>query len=96
VRIGERQLHVLERGLAGQELEVLEHEPQLVEPDIGHLVGGALGDILPVDQELAAGRLIEAPDDVHQRRFAGSGRSHDGDVLALLHREVHILKNRNV
>ena len=41
-------------------------------------------DQLAVEPVFALGWRIEAADQVHQRRFAGAGRAHDGDVLVVL------------
>ena len=38
---------------------------------------------------LALGGRIQAADQIHQRRFAGARRAHDGDVFAALDLDVH-------
>ena len=37
---------------------------------------------------MAAGRPVEAAKDVHQRRFAGTGRPHERDKIAFLEAEI--------
>jgi hypothetical protein len=39
---------------------------------------------------MAGGRRVEAADQIHERGFAGAGRSHDGDVFAALDVERHV------
>src|SRR3546814_17746649 len=45
-----------------------------------------------LEQELPGGRDVEAAEDVHRRRFAGSGRAHDGSDIAALDIEVDALQ----
>src|SRR3546814_4461088 len=45
-----------------------------------------------LEQELPGGRDVEAAEDVHRRRFAGSGRAHDGSEIAALDIEVDALQ----
>ena len=46
------------------------------------------GDIDALEEVMAAGRLVEAAENVHQRRFARARRAHDGDELAGLDGEA--------
>src|SRR5690606_24379988 len=48
-----------------------------------------LGDFLTAQPVPAAGRRVEAADQVHERRLAGARRSHDRDVLVTLDEQVH-------
>ena len=41
-----------------------------------------LREVLAIDTDRPAGRPLEARDDVEQRRFAGTGRTHHGYELA--------------
>ena len=57
------------------------------EPPIGrrHLV-----DELAVDQNVAAGRLVETGDHPQKRRFSAAGRADEDDELAVLHLEIDV------
>jgi hypothetical protein len=88
VRVHQRQLDVVERVGARQQIERLEHEPDLLIADVRHLVVGHGRYLLVLELVGALGRSVETADDVHERRFAGARRSHDRDVLVL--RDVEI------
>ena len=45
---------------------------------------------------MAARRPVEAAQDRHQGRFAGTGRPHDGDELAALDREADTAQRMHV
>ncbi len=82
------QLDVVERRGPRQQVEALEHEPDLLVADDGQLVLRHARDVLAVEEVVAARGAVEAPEDVHQRRLAGPRRSRDGDELAGL--DVHV------
>src|SRR5205823_12456731 len=52
-----------------------------------HLTVRERADVFACDLDATARRPIERREDVHQRRFAGTGRAHDGHELTGLHRE---------
>ena len=85
VRVEQRQLDVLERGGARQQVEALEHEAERLVADARELVGVQPRDLLAVEAKLARRRLVEAAEDVHQRRLARARRAHHRDELALVH-----------
>ena len=68
--------------MRAQQVEALEDEADLGVADDGALVAAELRDVGAVEDVRAGGRAVEAADDVHQRRLAGAGRSHDGHELA--------------
>jgi len=82
VRVEQRQLHVFDRGGARQQVESLEHEPDLAVANRRQLVVREVGDVTAVEQVASARRAVEAAEDVHERRLAGPGRPDDGDELA--------------
>ncbi len=86
--VEERQFDVVERGRAREQVEALEHETNLPVPDRRELVFGHPRHILAVQEVLAAGRPIQAAEDVHERGLAGAGRTRHGDELTLLDVEV--------
>src|SRR5262245_61091062 len=79
--VHERQFDVMERSGARQEVERLEDEPDLLVPNTGQGVVTHLRDFQAVQPIFAGVRRIQAPDDVHQRRLARTGRTHDGHVF---------------
>ena len=81
-RVEQRQLDVLDRRGARQQIEALEHEADGLVPDARELVGRQRRDIAAVHQDTAARRPIQAPEDVHERRLARTRRPDDGDELA--------------
>ena len=82
--VDERQLDVVQRGGAGQQVEGLEDEADLLVADAGQLVVVQLADQLAVEPVFALGGRVQAADQVHQRGLAGAGGAHDGDVLVVL------------
>ena len=86
--VDEGQLDVVQRGGAGEQVEGLEDEADLLVADAGELVVVELGDVVAVEPVLALGGRVEAADEVHQRGFAGAGGAHDGDVLVVADAEV--------
>ena len=92
VRVEQRQFDVVERRRARQQIESLKHEADLPVAHLGQLVPAELGDVAPVEKILAAGRVVEAAEDVHQRRFAGPRWPGRRDELARLDVERHAAK----
>src|SRR5215472_17487804 len=86
-RIDQRQLHVVQGGAAGDEVEALEHKTDLAVADLGQLPGVERRDVHPVEQVPAAAGQVQAAEDVHQRALARARRAHDGHVFAALHRQ---------
>ena len=52
-----------------------------------------LGDVLTRQQVFSARRHIQAAEEIHQRRLAGAGRAHDGEIVALLDLQVDVFQN---
>ena len=82
------ELDVVQGGGAGQQVEGLEDEADLTVADVRQLAGVHVGDVGAGEAVGARCRRVEAADDVHQGGLAGSGRSHDGQILVLFHRQV--------
>ena len=77
------QEDVVLEGEGVQQVEVLEHEAELVAAEGGQLPLRDAGDVPAVEQHLARSRAVERGEDVQQRGLAGAGLAHDGDVFAL-------------
>ena len=78
----ERQADILEGAGAGQEVEALEYEAEAFAADAGEVRLAQRRDIDALQEVMAAGRLVEAAENIHERRFARARRAHDGDELA--------------
>ncbi|MCY1295995.1 hypothetical protein D9M70_453610 [compost metagenome] len=79
-----RHLDILLRACRRDEVIALEDEAEGAAAQGRQLIGIEVGDALAVDQIVAAGRLIEAAENVHQRRLAGAGLADDRHELARL------------
>ena len=85
--VDQRQLDVVQRIGARQQVERLEHEADLAVADVGELVVHHRGDVL-AGEFVAAGRgRVEAAEHVHQGGLAGAGGAHDGDILVAMNLE---------
>ena len=80
-RVEQRQLDVLERGRARQQVEALEHEADLLVADMRQLRVSSAATSRP-SSRYALGRLIEAAEQVHERRLARARRPDEHDELA--------------
>src|SRR5262249_28984201 len=65
--VEQRQLDVLDRGRARQQVEALEHESDLLVADRRQLVVGQPRYVAAVQVIAARGRPVEAAEDVHER-----------------------------
>src|SRR6185437_5460270 len=72
----------------GQEVEELEDEPDVLAPQEGELRVVELRDLSARDLHGAGGGLVEAREDVHEGRLAGTRRTHYRDELARAYLEV--------
>jgi len=75
------QFHVLLGRGPGQKIETLKDKAHFPIPDLRQFILGKTADIDAVQQITARSELIEAAQDIHEGRFARSGRSHDGHKL---------------
>jgi hypothetical protein len=87
--IDHRQFDVLERARARQQVELLEHEADAAVADRRERIAGQALDRLARQTVGAAGGLIEAAEDVHQRALARARSAHDRDELAGVDVEAH-------
>ena len=87
----ERERDVLVHGLARQQLEVLEHDPDLA-PDLRHLAATDPGEVEAVDHHVAACRELIADEQLHQRRLARARRADEEHEVALGDDEIDVLE----
>src|SRR5262249_15280075 len=88
--VDERQLDVLQRRGARQELERLEDEANLAVAQRRQRVLAQTAHVLAAQAVGAPARRVEAAEDVEQRRLARPGLPDDGHVLAALDGEAHL------
>src|SRR2546421_6228249 len=79
--VDHRDFDILQRRSPRQEVEGLEDEPDLMTPDARKLPVRVTRNVLAPQAVAPIRRLVEAAEDVEQRRFAGSGRPADGHEL---------------
>ena len=70
-------------------VEVLEHDAEPRE-QVGAIPGA---EILAVEEDAALGRLVEARDELHQRRLAGAVLSDERDALPARDEEIDVAKD---
>ena len=69
---------------------MLEHHGDFPPPEIHQLVVRHPGNLVPVNDNLAAGGLDEPEQAAHHRGLAAARKPHNHKGLALVHRKVHI------
>jgi len=79
----EREEDVFACAEHGQEIEELKHEADVLAAQLREMRVVEARDVAPGNFHGAAGGLVEAGEDVHERRLARPGGPHDGDELAL-------------
>ena len=94
-RIDHRQFDIAEGVDARQQVELLEHEADLAVAQARQAVGVEALDRRAGEPVVAAGRPIEAADQVHEGGLARAGRPHDGDEIARLDVERHAVERHD-
>src|SRR5699024_3056916 len=79
-------------GAGGEQVELLEDHAD-VGAQRAHLRFLQRDDVLPIEQDLAAGRLVQAVDLAHQRGLARAGVADDAHDGARLDGDVHVLQS---
>ena len=92
--VKQRQSHIVQGRHLRQEVEVLEHKADVLIPDLCQLVIVQGAHILVFQDVLARGWQIQAAHQVHERGLSRAGRAHNGNVVPLLHLEIHIFQHR--
>jgi hypothetical protein len=77
----------------GDQVIALEHETECFAAQARELVAAERRHILSHEAVAAAGRAVEAAEDVHQRRLARARRAHDGDELPRVDRQVDAVQH---
>ena len=84
--VEQRHLDVLDDRVLRQQVVRLKDEAEVGAADLGELVVVHPGDVDVAQEVVAAGRPVEAAEDVEERGLAGAGRPHEGDEVALVER----------
>src|SRR5579875_154500 len=87
--VNQGKLYIMEGGRASQEIERLKYEADLFVTNPRQLVIVHVADQLAIEIVEAFGGGIEAPDEIHESRFTGTGGPHDGDIFAALNFDVN-------
>src|SRR5436190_416114 len=90
--VDQRHLHVVQGAGARDQVEALKHESDLSVADASEVVVVESRHVGAVEDIAAAGRHVQAPDDVHQGRLARSAGTHDGDEVTFADFEVDALQ----
>ena len=88
--VDEPEPDVLRRVEAVDEVEALEHEPDVMAAQPAQLGVVETADVLTCDPHDAGGRAVEGPDQVKQRRLPGAGGAHHGHELTRRDGEVDV------
>ena len=87
-RIDERQSDIVGGAALREQVEVLEHEADLLVAREGERVVREMRDLLAVEPVRAFRRSVKTAQDVHERRLARAGRTHEGGEFPLPYREI--------
>jgi len=82
--IDQGQLHLSPRRGAGQQVEALKHEANLLVADVSQFSFTQPSHVLAIQDVSPIRRSVEATQHVHQRGLARARRPHDAHELALL------------
>ena len=83
-RVQHRQLDVLQRRSATQEIETLEHEAEFLIADVRQFVVIKLRHIHVLQEIPACGGTVETSDEVHEGRFSRAAGAEDGHKFTRL------------
>ena len=82
--IKQRQLDVLPRRCARQEIKILEDEAEFAIANIGEPITIKVRNIGAIQNVMTRGRSIETTEKIHQRGFPGTARAHQRHKFAAL------------
>src|SRR6267143_5067546 len=85
--------HILESRKLAQQVMKLEDESNSAVPQLSKLHLVAAVNRLTPNYNIATRRLVQRPEDVHQRALAGAAGADDGDHLPSLNGEIHTVEN---
>src|SRR5512132_3971451 len=86
----ERHLDVLRGGQRWDEVELLEDEPDRLQPELRQLAVAEPSELAPLEFELALGGAVEGAEELEQRRLSGPAGADDHEELAAGDLEVDV------
>ncbi len=86
----ERGLHVLCSGQGGDQVELLEDEPEGAEPEVSQLRVFEPAEVAALEQHLARAGAVEPAEELKQRCLPGAARPRDREEFALLDRKIDV------
>src|SRR6185437_1837101 len=93
IGIEQRQLYILNCAGSGQQIELLEYESDLLITNRGELIAIVTVDLDAVQAICSGGWPVQTAEDVHQRRLARSGRTHDGGEITAPDRQRNVAQS---
>ena len=93
--IQQRQLYIVERTSTRQQIKLLKHKTNPTITNRRQRIATHVRDFFTGQSVLAGGGCIQASQQIHEGRFTGAGRPHDGHELALAYRQRHTAQSRN-
>ena len=88
----QREQYVVPHRERIQQVELLEHEPQIVPAEIRELRFLYLREVHSVEDNAAPGRLVERRENIQQRGLSGAALAHYRDVFPRLRSEADVLQ----
>ena len=86
------QQHIGENGHSGEKLDVLVGSS---DAGFGKVMGGEVGDILPIKENLSFLGLVITGNTIEQTGFAGAVWSDDGNQFSRIHFEINLVEGRD-
>src|ERR1700678_927262 len=90
-----RQHYILDCCKEGNQMKLLEDKSNLLSTHAGQLTSRNPGDILTIQPNLACSRAVQTTDQIHQRRFPRTRRTHDRKPFARRYVERNVVKRVN-
>src|SRR5258708_14672240 len=76
-------------------MKLLEDESNFVSAHARQLTRVEMRDVFAIQPDLAGARTIQAPDQIHQRRFSRAPRPHDRNPFASIHVQREVVERAN-
>ena len=92
-RVHHRQLHISQGAGAADEVVGLEYKADLLVADTGKLPVLCLSHVDAVQNVVPLRGPVQDANDIHQRRFPGSGGAYDGDKFPFLYRQIDAVQD---
>jgi len=91
-----REFNVLKCGEHRDEIEGLKNEADVLITPIGQFGFVQSGDVAILDDAFAAGRTVDAGDDVQEGRFARARRTHEREKLSRRDGQAHAVQRGDI